>query len=52
MKLNKKEGQSVDASILLKRGNKIIKGGRGSTEPGLGREVGGKRRGRIRYGKR
>jgi hypothetical protein len=30
MKLKKKEDQSVDASILLRRGNKIIMGGRQS----------------------
>jgi hypothetical protein len=34
MKLNKKEDQSVDASILLRRGNKIITGGRGRKGPG------------------
>lgn len=28
MKFNKKEGTSVDASIPLRRGNKIITGGR------------------------
>jgi hypothetical protein len=28
MKLKKKEDQSVDASVLLRRGNKIITGGR------------------------
>jgi hypothetical protein len=28
MKLNKKGGQSVDAPVLLRRGKKIIKGGR------------------------
>ena len=27
MKLKKKEGQSVDASFLLRRGNKILTGG-------------------------
>jgi hypothetical protein len=29
MKLKKKEDQSVDASVLLRRGNKILTGGRG-----------------------
>jgi hypothetical protein len=29
MKLKKKEDQSVDASVLLRRGNKIITGDRG-----------------------
>jgi len=33
-KLNKNEGQSVDASIPLRRGNKIIMGGRGREGPG------------------
>jgi hypothetical protein len=36
MKLKKKEDQSVDASVLLRRGNKIIIGGRG--KEGRGRE--------------
>jgi hypothetical protein len=45
MKLNKKEDQSVDASILLRRWNKIIMGGRG-------RDLGGKMGSRIRYGQR
>jgi len=52
MKLKKKEDQSVDASILYRRGNKNITGGRGREEPGREKEEGGnKRRGRIRYGK-
>jgi hypothetical protein len=29
MKLKRKEDQRVDASVLLRRGNKIIKGSRG-----------------------
>jgi hypothetical protein len=29
MKLKKKEDQSVENSVLFRRGNKIIKGGRG-----------------------
>ena len=33
MKLNRKEGPSVDASIPLRRGNKIIMGGRGREGP-------------------
>jgi hypothetical protein len=42
MKLNKKKGQSVDASIPLRRGNKIILGGRRREEPGRsGEEWGG-----------
>ena len=36
MKLKKKEDQSVDVSILFRRGNKIIMGCRGSE--GLGRK--------------
>jgi hypothetical protein len=43
MKFNKKDDQSVDASILLKRGNKIIMGGRGSEGSGRKRVGGGKR---------
>jgi hypothetical protein len=42
IKLKKKENQSVDASVLLKRGNKIIMEGRG--REGGGRC--GKRQGR------
>ena len=34
MKLNKKEGQSVDASIPLRRRNRIIMRGRGREGPG------------------
>lgn len=37
-----KEEQSVDASVLLRRGNKIITGGR--ERDGLGRERGGGRK--------
>jgi hypothetical protein len=44
MKLKRKENQRVDASILLRRGNKIIKGSRG--QEGLGR----KRRGEGKRG--
>jgi hypothetical protein len=39
MKLNRKEDQRVDVSILLRRGNNIIKGSRGWE--GLGRKRGG-----------
>ena len=38
MKLKKKEDQIVDASVLLRRGNKIIKGSKGWE--GLGRKRG------------
>jgi hypothetical protein len=34
MKLKKKEDQSVDASVLLRRGNKILKGGNAETKCG------------------
>jgi hypothetical protein len=52
MKLKKKEDQSVDASVFLTRGNKILRGGRGWE--GLGRKRGGKRKKafRIRCGRR
>ena len=38
-KLKEKEDQSMDASVLFTRGNKIIMGGRGWK--GLGRKRGG-----------
>jgi hypothetical protein len=34
MKLKKKEDQSVDASVLLRRGNKLLKGGNMETKCG------------------
>jgi hypothetical protein len=40
MKLKRKEDQRVDASVLLRRGNKIIKGSRG--REGLGRKSEGR----------
>jgi hypothetical protein len=40
MKLKKKEDQSVDASVLLRRGNKIITRGREMDRHGSGREEG------------
>jgi hypothetical protein len=40
MKLKKKEDQSVNASVLLRRGNKIIIGGRGRESLGTGLGVG------------
>jgi hypothetical protein len=43
MKLNKKEGQSMDASIPLRKGIKIITGSRGRALGGRGK--GGKRGG-------
>ena len=39
MKLKRKEDQRVNASVLLRRGNDIIKGSRGWE--GLGRKSGG-----------
>ena len=42
MKLNRKEGPSVDASISLRRGNKIIMGGRVRRSLGGRGEGGGK----------
>ena len=42
VKFNKKEGQSMDASKLLRRGNKIIMGARGRERPGKNREGVGK----------
>jgi hypothetical protein len=40
MKLNEKENQSVDASIPLRRWNKIIRGGRGRGLGGIGEGTG------------
>jgi hypothetical protein len=45
MKLKREEDQRVDASVLLRRGNKVIKGRRGWEG------IGGKRRGRGKEGK-
>jgi hypothetical protein len=44
MKLNKKKGSSVDTSIPLRRGNKIITGGRVREGPGGERERKGEER--------
>ena len=52
MKLKRKEDQKVDVSVLLRRGNKIIKRSRGWEGLGRKRRGGGKKRGRIRYGRR
>jgi hypothetical protein len=51
MKLNMNEDQSVDVSVLLRRGGGKIIMGDGGRE-GSGREKGGGEGGRIRYGKR
>jgi hypothetical protein len=49
MNLKKKEDQRVDASVLLRRGDKILMGGR--RWEGLGRNR-GKKGVRIRYERR
>ena len=43
MKLKRKEDQRVDASVLLRRGNKIIKGSRGWEGLGRKRRGGGEK---------
>ena len=48
MKLNKREDQSVDASVLLRRENKIITGARTSERMGRTQGVERKKRDRIR----
>jgi hypothetical protein len=48
MKFKKNNDESVDVSILHRRGNKIVTGGRRREKPGREREGGGKRGGRIR----
>jgi hypothetical protein len=52
MKLKRKDDQRVDASVLLRRRNKIIKGSRGWEGLGKKRREKGEKRGRIRYGRR
>jgi hypothetical protein len=52
MKLKRKKDQRVDASVLLRRGNNIIKGSREGGDLG-GREEEERKKGdRIRYGRR
>jgi hypothetical protein len=51
MKLKKKV-QSVNALVLLRRGNKIITGGRGTQGTVKDRSGEGKRGGRIKCGRR
>jgi len=48
MKLKKKEDKSSDASVLLRRQNKIITGGRVWEDLGVKKEGGGGNGGRIR----
>jgi hypothetical protein len=52
MKFKRKKDQRVDASILLSKGNKIIKGSRGWDGLGRKRRGGGEKRGGIKYGRR
>ena len=52
MKFKKKEDQSVNASVLLRKGNKIITGGRGMKGSGRERGERGRSESRIRYRKR
>jgi hypothetical protein len=47
MKPKKKEDQSVDASVLLRRGNKILLGGNMKTK--YGAETGGKATQRLAH---
>ena len=49
-KCSKQKGASKDASIPLRRGNKIITGDRGREEPGWEMGEGGEKGGKIRYG--
>jgi hypothetical protein len=51
MKLIRKEIQSVEASIPLRSGHKIIRGGRGREKLGKKKKREGKQGGRIRYWK-
>ena len=51
-KCSKQKGASKDASIPLRRGNKIITGGRGREGSGWERGGGRENGGRIRYGGR
>jgi hypothetical protein len=51
MKLKEKEDQRVDVSVLLRRGYKIIMGGRGREGLGRERERGGDKGGRVRCGR-
>jgi hypothetical protein len=44
MKLKTKENQNVDVLVILKRGNKILTGGRGWEGLGMKRESGGRKR--------
>jgi hypothetical protein len=52
MKLKKREEHSVESSVLLRKGNKIITGSRKREQPWRERGVGGKRGLRIRCGSR
>jgi hypothetical protein len=51
MKLKRMEDQSMDSLVLVRRGNKIIKGSQGWK--GLGRNIGGRGEWEnFRYGRR
>ena len=52
MKLKRKEGQRVKASVLFRRGNKIIKGRTGWERLDRKKRGKGEKMGRIRYGRR
>jgi hypothetical protein len=52
MKLNKRKDQSVDSSVLLRRGNKILIGGGGWAGCGRKKGRGGRKVGRIRYARK
>jgi hypothetical protein len=52
LKLKRKEDQRVDASALLRRGTKIIKGSRGWEGLVSMRRGGGEKEGKNQYGKR
>ena len=51
MKLKKKKEQTVNASVLLRWGSKILIGGRRWEGPGRRRSGREKRGGKIRYGR-
>ena len=52
MKFNKQKGLSEDASIPLRRGNKIIRGGRRREGSGWRKQDEGQSSGRMKYGRR
>jgi hypothetical protein len=52
MKLKKKEDQSLDASVLVRKGNKLLTGARGWERLGIQRGEEGEKGCRISYGRR